>query len=524
MTNYDINHYRSLFPLVKNGLTYLDHAAIGPFPTPVRDAVNAYVNKKSETEPNIALEFFRTAAGVRDRIGMLLNSPKERIALTDNTTNGLNILASGLEWKSGDRILLTDIEFPANVSPFLNQRRHGVEVDFVKSRGGRILPEDFERALTPKTRLLSVSHVQFLHGFRSDLGALGELCRRKGIIFCVDAIQSAGVVPIDVQAMKIDFLSSGCQKWLLAPEGVGFVYVSEPMQEKIHHANHPYVADTLRILSEICRGQGRYEEAERSLERAIAIIRSVRPEDGQEVAPFKVDMARLLTARGDYANAESYFKDAISVIDKSFGPEHLYTAKVRCSMATLYSLQGRNAEAETLISRALPIYEKVHGPDHHFLIPLWLVKARVNQTNGRTAEAQTLLDKSLRVARKTNCGRLIQGEVLTELGRFYLENKQLAKAQDALLQAVEMFENSQAVESAAAFHALARVYVEKGKYNEAQNLCRRALTVLEAVSDRAHPETADVLDTLVQLNRTSGNIKEVARLEQRVEEIRVPKS
>ncbi len=296
------------------------------------------------------------------------------------------------------------------------------------------------------------------------------------------------------------------------------------MQEKIHHANHPYVADTLRILSEICRGQGRYEEAERSLERAIAIIRSVRPEDGQEVAPFKVDMARLLTARGDYANAESYFKDAISVIDKSFGPEHLYTAKVRCSMATLYSLQGRNAEAETLISRALPIYEKVHGPDHHFLIPLWLVKARVNQTNGRTAEAQTLLDKSLRVARKTNCGRLIQGEVLTELGRFYLENKQLAKAQDTLLQAVEMFENSQAVESAAAFHALARVYVEKGKYNEAQNLCRRALTVLEAVSDRAHPETADVLDTLVQLNRTSGNIKEVARLEQRVEEIRVPKS
>ncbi len=267
MTNYDINHYRSLFPLVKNGLTYLDHAAIGPFPTPVRDAVNAYVNKKSETEPNVALEFFRTAAGVRDRIGMLLNSPKERIALTDNTTNGLNILASGLEWKSGDRILLTDIEFPANVSPFLNQRRHGVEVDFVKSRGGRILPEDFERALTPKTRLLSVSHVQFLHGFRSDLGALGELCRRKGIIFCVDAIQSAGVVPIDVQAMKIDFLSSGCQKWLLAPEGVGFVYVSEPMQEKIHQAhlgwtsNKDFFGDFFRYRMDLDPTARRYENS-----------------------------------------------------------------------------------------------------------------------------------------------------------------------------------------------------------------------------------------------------------------------
>ncbi len=295
------------------------------------------------------------------------------------------------------------------------------------------------------------------------------------------------------------------------------------MQEKIHHANHPYVADTLRILSEICRGQGRYEEAQSTLEQAIAIIRKVRPEDGQEVAPFKVDMARLLTARGDYTNAESYFKDAIGAIDKSFGPEHLYTAKVRCSIAALYSLQGRDAEAQALISRALPIYEKVHGPDHHFLIPLWLVQARINQTNGRMAEAQVLLDKSVRVARKTGCGHLIQGEVLTELGQFYLANKQLSKAQDALLQAVEMFENSQAVESAAALHALARVYVEKGKYNEAQNLCRKALTVLEGSSGQAHPRTSDVLETLVQLNRTSGNTKEVARLEQRVEEIRVPK-
>lgn len=296
------------------------------------------------------------------------------------------------------------------------------------------------------------------------------------------------------------------------------------LQEKIHHPNHPYVADTLRILSEIYRGQGRYQEAESTLQRAIAIIREVRPEDGQEVAPFKVDMARLLTARGDYANAESYFKEAIDVIDKSFGPEHLYTAKVRCSLATLYCLQGRNAEAETLISRALPIYEKIHGPDHHFLIPLWLVKARVNQARGRMAEAQALLDKSLRVARsKPDCGRTIQSEVLSELGQFYLLSRQFSKAENVLLQAVEMSENSQAVESAAALHALAKVYVEKGNYSEAQSLCRRALTVLEGISDQAHPRTADVLETLVQLNRTSGNAKEVARLEQRVEEIRVPK-
>ena len=295
------------------------------------------------------------------------------------------------------------------------------------------------------------------------------------------------------------------------------------LQEKIHNPNHPYVADTLRILSEICRGQGRYQEAQSTLERAMAIIRKVRPEDGQEIAPFKVDMARLLSARGDYANAELYFKDAIGVIDKSFGPEHLYTAKVRCSMAALYALQGRNAEAQTLVSRARPIYEKVHGPDHYFLIPLWLVQAKIDQAAGRTAEAQTLLDKSLRVARKADCGRAIQGEIVTELGRFYLQNKQLSKAQDALQEAVEMLETSQTVESAAALHALAKVYVEKGKYDDAQDLCRRALAVLEGTSGQTHPGTADVLETLVQLSRTSGNTKELARLEQRVEEIRVPR-
>jgi tetratricopeptide (TPR) repeat protein len=183
------------------------------------------------------------------------------------------------------------------------------------------------------------------------------------------------------------------------------------LQEKIHQPNHPYVAHTLRILSEICRGLGRYEEAESTLERAMTIMRTVRPEDGQEIAPFKVDMARLLMARGEYANAESHFKQALGVIDKSFGPEHLYTAKVRSGLADLYSMQGRYAEAQTLIQRALPIYERVHGPDHHFLIPLWLVKARISQAKGETAQAQMLLDKSLRVARKSgNIGKLARLE------------------------------------------------------------------------------------------------------------------
>lgn len=236
MPPYDIARYRSLFPYLKSNLVYFDHAAVSPFSAPVREAIRSYLDRKTEKELNIFFDVLKTVVETKRRIGRLLNCPGERVAFFDNTSNGLNVVAAGLDWKTGDRIILTDIEFPANVYPFLNQKRHGVEIDFVKNRSGKILLEDIARAITPKTRLLSISHVQFLHGFRSDLAAIGALCREKGILFCVDAIQSAGAAPIDVQAMKIDFLSSGCQKWLMGPEGTAFIYVSEETQDRITQA------------------------------------------------------------------------------------------------------------------------------------------------------------------------------------------------------------------------------------------------------------------------------------------------
>lgn len=128
------------------------------------------------------------------------------------------------------------MEFPANVYPFLNLKRLGVEVDFVPSRGGRILSEDIEGMIKSRTRMLSISHVQFLTGFKANLESIGELCRNRGILFCVDAIQSAGVVPIDVACMHIDFLAAGGQKWLMAPQGIGIAFVSEDTQDKLEQA------------------------------------------------------------------------------------------------------------------------------------------------------------------------------------------------------------------------------------------------------------------------------------------------
>jgi selenocysteine lyase/cysteine desulfurase len=205
MLRYDIEKYRTLFPAIETGTVYLNHAATSPLSSRVVAAVDNYLLERSKTRIDNFGSLIRIAKETKEYIAKLINAAPDRITFCDNTSNALNILATGLDWKQGDRIILNDIEFPANVYPFLNLKRHGVEVDFVKSRGGKILPEDIDAAMTDRTRLLSISHVQFLSGYRADLKSIGELCEKQGILFSVDAIQSAGVVPVDVQEMKIDF-------------------------------------------------------------------------------------------------------------------------------------------------------------------------------------------------------------------------------------------------------------------------------------------------------------------------------
>jgi selenocysteine lyase/cysteine desulfurase len=236
MLKYDIEEYRKLYPVVKAGTIYLNHAATGPLSTKVVAAVDRYLHERSETSiDNFAL-FQPTLTETRSLAARLINTTPDRVAFFDNTTNAINLLATGLGWKAGDRIILNDIEFPANVYPFMNLKRLGVEVDFIQNRDGKIPVDDIEAKITPRTRLISISHVQFLTGFRADLTAVGEVCRKHGIIFAVDAIQSAGVVPIDVNSMHVDFLAAGGQKWLMAPQGIAFAYVSNETQERLTQA------------------------------------------------------------------------------------------------------------------------------------------------------------------------------------------------------------------------------------------------------------------------------------------------
>lgn len=225
---------RALFPHISKGKIYLNHAATAPLSTLVVDATMHYLEQRSVgTLENFANDV-KMISECREAIRKLINAESsDRIALVGNTSEALNIVSTGIPWKSGDRILLNSAEFPANVYPYLHLKKLGVEIDFLQAPDGRVPYELIEKDITPKTRVVALSAVQFLSGYKSDLVAIGDLCRRKDVLFVVDGIQAIGAVQIDVQKAKIDALATGCQKWQLGQQGTGYLYVTEELQKNI---------------------------------------------------------------------------------------------------------------------------------------------------------------------------------------------------------------------------------------------------------------------------------------------------
>lgn len=228
-----IDHVREQFPYLKLGKIYLNHASLSPVPQPVIDRADIFLKRRSETHIDDMSQWMSDVEEAKVKLGNLINGDPDRFAFFDNTSTGLNILAQGINWKPGDRILLNDVEFPSNVYPFLNLKNQGVEIDFVHSKKGAVNSVDILAAVRPETRLISISAVQFLSGYRSNLKKIGDFCRERNIIFSVDAIQALGALQIDVKECKIDFLSCGTQKWLLGLMGLSFIYITEELQHDI---------------------------------------------------------------------------------------------------------------------------------------------------------------------------------------------------------------------------------------------------------------------------------------------------
>lgn len=228
---------RELFPHVAQGQIYLNHAGTSPLSKRVIDAVQRHLRDRSEGSIDTYATDIQMVNECRSLVSRLVHAgTPDRVAFQDNTSDAINVVAAGLDWKHGDRVLLNTAEFPANVYPYLNLKRLGVEIDFLKPDRGRITLEMIEKSFTPRTRVLALSAIQFLSGYRADLESLGALCRSKGIVFAVDGIQAAGAVQIDVQKMQIDAFAAGGQKWQMAPHGSGFLYLTEELQSRVAQA------------------------------------------------------------------------------------------------------------------------------------------------------------------------------------------------------------------------------------------------------------------------------------------------
>ncbi|NTV47782.1 MAG: aminotransferase class V-fold PLP-dependent enzyme, partial [Chlorobiales bacterium] len=225
--------YRQYFPHTKRQI-YLNHAAVSPLSTRVVAAITRHLQERGETDiENFFPTLLPALTSARGRVANFIGCASKSIAFVQNTSYGLNLLAQGLKWRKGDRIILYEREFPANVYPFLNLEKRGVKVDFVKDHNGEIYLDDIEKLITPRTRLVSLSFVQFLTGYRLDLKALATLCHKHEVICSIDAIQGLGALPVDCKDSGIDFLACGGHKWAMSPMGTGFICVSDSLLERL---------------------------------------------------------------------------------------------------------------------------------------------------------------------------------------------------------------------------------------------------------------------------------------------------
>ncbi len=215
------------FPVLQQG-HYANHAAMGPWPVCAAQAVQAFAQENAELAAQRYNLWLRRETQLRDMLACMLNAASaDDIALLKNTTEGICTVANGLEWRRGDNVVIPKGEFPSNRLPWLALQRHGVEVREVDIRATAEPEKALLERMVARTRLLSVSAVQWTDGLQLKLEVLGAACKSNGVFFFVDAIQQLGAQRVDVQACEIDCLAADGHKWLLAPEGIAVFYCSK---------------------------------------------------------------------------------------------------------------------------------------------------------------------------------------------------------------------------------------------------------------------------------------------------------
>lgn len=271
--------YRAEFPVTER-YVYFNHAAVSPLSTSVIGAIEA-LNRDLLMEGYLCIErAFERVQEVRGAAAELMGAEACEIAFTKNTSQGVLIAANGIRWRPGDNVVIPSKEFPANYYPWLALGSKGVKLKTVEEDRGKVTAEMLADACDDRTRAVTVSFVQFADGYRTDLGQLGGFCRDRGIYLHVDGIQALGMLQFDVHDLKIDFLSSGGYKWLLAQPGTGLFYIRKEILDEIDVWNTGWTSmtdhmDFTRYSMRLRGDAGRFEEGSMNMHGIFALGASI---------------------------------------------------------------------------------------------------------------------------------------------------------------------------------------------------------------------------------------------------------
>lgn len=239
-----IDQINDQFPQ-SQAICYLNHAAVSPWPKSAAEALKQFANENVTLGAQHYPEWLKVEKNLRKQLCSLINADSTReIGLAKNTSEALSIIAYGLDWQAGDEVIISHQEFPSNRIVWESLASFGVKLITVDIHQSDPI-EALSLAMTPRTRLVSISSVQYANGLTIDLTALSKACRKNNILLCVDAIQSLGAIPFDQQEIQADFIVADGHKWLMAAEGLALMYIKSCHIEslKLHQFGWHMVAD-----------------------------------------------------------------------------------------------------------------------------------------------------------------------------------------------------------------------------------------------------------------------------------------
>ncbi len=339
---------RALYPVTANE-TFLNHAAVGPISTRVIAAIEAQLRRHATNpfrQSELNAPIYREG---RERAARLVGAAPERIAYIKNTSHGISLLANGLGLRAGDNVIVPEREFPSNTLAWLRLQTAGVEVRRVAAIEGRMTADAIRLALDARTRVVTLSQVQYWNGHRCDVAAIGEVCRSGGVLLIVDGTQSIGAMPLDMTASGVDALVVSAHKWMLGPLGIGFLAFSARMLERVEvtapgwlSVNDPfefrntldYLPDARRFApgtenaSGICGLTERFREIEDfGLARIEACILGLNDEIAEAARRLGAEVVRH--ARAEQSGILTF---AFPARDNAAAVKHLLGANVRVSL------------------------------------------------------------------------------------------------------------------------------------------------------------------------------------------------